>query len=257
MKHLLRLLIIATLLSGGTFTAFGQTEISVDTPLPTRDSFEKLIPGFEAKTGYKVKLRIGNGVGTKQEAEKGEPYDVFVILPPFDAAMKSGNLDPKTATTLGYFVLGLTVKKGTPLPDISTGASVKRALVNAKSMVTVDPTQGSVGVATGEAMTKMGITEQVKGKIKYVANGGLVSKSVTDGESEIGMGPYVSDLMGNKNPDLVIVGGLPKDASTPTAIVAVVSTHAKDPAAAKALIQYLNTPEADAVYKSMGIMPAH
>ena len=257
MKLLFRLFVIGTLLSGGAYTAFAQTEISVDTPLPTRDSFEKLIPGFEAKTGYKVKLRIGNGVGTKQEAEKGEPYDVFVILPPFDAAMKSGNLDPKTATTLGYFVLGLTVKKGTPLPDISTGESVKRALVNAKSMVTVDPEQGSVGVATGEAMKKMAITEQVKGKIKYVANGGLVSKSVTDGESEIGMGPYVSDLMGNKNPDLVIVGGLPKEASTPTAIVAVVSTHAKDPAAAKALIQYLNTPEADAVYKSMGIMPAH
>src|SRR5207244_12380517 len=140
-------------------------------------------------------------------------------------------------------------------PVSQTGHSVKRALVNAKSMVTVDPEQGSVGVATGEAMKKMGITEQVKGKIKYVANGGLVSKCVTDGECEIGMGPYVSDLMGNKNPDLVIVGGLPKEASTPTAIVAVVSTHAKDPAAAKALIQYLITPAAETVYKSMGIMP--
>src|SRR5206468_9701564 len=134
---------------------------SVHTPLPTKDSFEKIVPGFEAKTGYKVKLRIGNGVGTKQEAERGEPYDVFVILPPYDAAMKSGNLDPKTATTLGYFVLGLTVKKGTPLPNISTADSVKRALM---SMATVDPAQGSVGTATGEAMKKMGITEQVIGK---------------------------------------------------------------------------------------------
>jgi ABC-type glycerol-3-phosphate transport system substrate-binding protein len=116
LKHLLRLLVITTLLSGGAFTAFGQTEISVDTPLPTRDSFEKLIPGFEAKTGYKVKLRIGNGVGTKQEAERGEPYDIFVILPPFDAAMKSGNLDPKTATTLGYLSSGLRSRKGHRFP---------------------------------------------------------------------------------------------------------------------------------------------
>ena len=45
-----------------------------------------------------------------------------------------------------------TVKKGTPLPNISTVDSVKRALVNAKSMATVDPAQGSVGIATGEAM---------------------------------------------------------------------------------------------------------
>jgi ABC-type Fe3+ transport system substrate-binding protein len=33
------------------------------------------------------------------------------------------------------------------------------------------------------------------------------------------------------------------------------SAHAKDPAAAKALLQYLVSPEAEAVYKSMGIQP--
>ena len=102
----------------------------------------------------------------------------------------------------------------------------------------------------------MGITDQIKDKIKYVPNGGVVGKSVTDGESEIGMGPYVSDLKGNRNPDLVVVGALPKDASTPTDIVAVVSTKAKDAAAAKALLKYLVSPEAKKVYQEEGIIPA-
>jgi molybdate transport system substrate-binding protein len=256
MKNPLKILIISSLLSGGAFTAFGQTEIKVDSPLPMKESFEKILPGFEAKTGYKVNVRYGTGVGTKQEAAKGDPYDVFIILPPFQEAMSSGNVMTNTVTTLGSFVLALTVKKGTPRPDISNAAAVKKALVSAKSIVTVDPTQGSVGVATGATLQKLGINDQVKGKIKYVPNGGGVGRSVTEGESEIGMGPYVSDLMGNRNADLVIVGGLPKDASTPTDIVAVAATKAKDPGAAKALLQYLVSPEAEAVYKAQGIVPA-
>jgi molybdate transport system substrate-binding protein len=256
-NNLLKSFIVSSLLLSGSYTAFAQTEIKVDSPLPMKESFEKILPGFEAKSGYKVNVRYGTGVGTKQEAAKGEPYDVFIILPPFQEAMSSGNVMKDSATTLGSFVLALTVKKGAPKPDISSAAAVKKALLSAKSIVTVDPTQGSVGVATGAAMQKLGIADQVKGKVKYVPNGGGVGKSVTEGESEIGMGPYVSDLMGNRNADLVVVGGLPKDASTPTDIVAVVSTKAKDAAAAKALLQFLISPEAESVYKAQGINPAH
>jgi molybdate transport system substrate-binding protein len=256
MKNLLKSFIVCSFLLSGVLTAFGQTEIKVDSPLPMKESFEKILPGFEAKSGYKVTVRYGTGVGTKQEAAKGDPYDVFIILPPFQEAMASGNVMTNTATTLGSFVLALTVKKGAPKPDLSSAESVKKALLSAQSVVTVDPAQGSVGVATGAALQKLGIADQLKGKIKYVPNGGVVGKSVTEGESEIGMGPYVSDLMGNRNPDLVVVGALPKDASTPTDIVAVVSTKATNGAAAKALLQYLVSPEAEAVYKAQGITPA-
>jgi molybdate transport system substrate-binding protein len=235
--------------------ARAQTEITVRAPLPMKESFEKILPGFEAKTGYKVTASIGTGVGTKQEAARGEAYDLFVVLPPYPDALASGNLVNNSKTTLGSFVLAMTVKKGAPKPDLSTADSVRKALLSAKSLVTVDPTQGSVGLATNAAIQKLGIADQVKSKIKYVQNGGLVSKSVTDGESEIGLGPYVSDLMGNRNPDLVVVGALPLEASSPTDIDAFMSAHAKDPAAAKALLQYLVSPEAEAVYKSMGIQP--
>jgi molybdate transport system substrate-binding protein len=257
MKQLLSSIFVVVLVLGNWASASAQTEITLRTPLPTKDSFEKILPGFEAKTGYKVNASYGNGVGTKQEAAKGDPYDVFVILPPYPDALASGNLDNKSKTTLGSFVLALTVKKGSPRPDISTADSVKKALLSAKSLVTVDPTQGSVGVATGAAIQKLGIADQVKGKIKYVPNGGGVGQAVSKGEVEIGLGPYVSDLISNRNADLEVVGGLPAGASTPTEIDAFISTKAKDPKAARALLQYLVSPEAEAVYKSLGILPAH
>src|SRR4051812_24332013 len=68
-----------------------------------QEAFEKIVPGFEAKAGYKVKMTIGTGVGTKEQAAKGEPFDVFVILPPYQNAVDSGNLVRESKTTLAGF----------------------------------------------------------------------------------------------------------------------------------------------------------
>jgi molybdate transport system substrate-binding protein len=254
-KHLLSSLFVAALVLGGWVSAQAQTEITLRAPLPMKESFEQLLPKFEMKTGYKVNATYGTGVGTKQEAAKGDPYDVFVILPPYEEALNSGNLVKKDGKIVGAFILAITVKKGSPLPDISSAAAVKKDLLDAKALVTVDPTMGSVGVATNECLKKLNILDQVQSKVKYVPNGGGVGKSVLDGTSDIGLGPYVSDLKGNKNPDLIVVGGLPKDASTPTDIFIVPATKAKDAKAAKELVQFLDSPEAEAVYKDGGIQP--
>jgi ABC-type molybdate transport system substrate-binding protein len=52
-----------------------------------------------------------------------------------------------------------------------------------------------------------------------------------------------------------IVGPLPREISTPTTLVGFVSSHAKDPAAANALLAYLSSPAAAAVYKKQGMQP--
>lgn len=254
-KNLLSSLFVAAMVLGGWASAKAQTEITLRAPLPMKESFEQLLPKFEMKTGYKVTATYGTGVGTKQEAAKGDPYDVFVILPPYEEALNSGNLVKKEGKTVGSFVLAMTVKKGAPLPDLSSAASVKKVLLDAKTISTVDPTMGSVGVATNECLTKLGIKDQVQSKVKYVPNGGGVGRMVVDGTADIGLGPYVSDLKGNKNPNLVVVGGLPKGASTPTNILIIPATHAKDAKAAKQLVDFLNSDDAEAVYKEAGIQP--
>ncbi len=235
--------------------ARAQTEVTIVTPLPTKEAFDKLIPGFEAKTGYKVKMTVGTGVGTKEQAAKGEAFDVFVILPPYQAALDSGNLVRESKTTLGAFVLAMTIKKGTPKPDISSAEAVKSTLLAAKSAATVDPKQGSVGLAALAMLDKLGIRQQMEPKMKYGQTGGVIGTLVVNGEAELGLGPYVSDLRNNRNAQLEVVGALPKDASDPTNIDAFVSSHAKEPAAAKALVQYLASEEAQAVYKEHGIQP--
>ena len=61
---------------------------------------DKVAPGFEPKSGYKLKVTYGRGLGTRDQAAKGDPFDVFIVLPPYPEALASGNIDPKSATTL-------------------------------------------------------------------------------------------------------------------------------------------------------------
>src|SRR6202035_922202 len=162
---------------------------------------------------------------------------------------------PGSATVIATLRrLALAVKKGAPKPDISTPEAVKRTLLNAKSILSVDPTQGSVvGIALA-TLDKLGITEQVKPKIKWLQTGVLVQDSVAKGEAEIALGPYLSDM---RNPGLDVVGALPPEASTPVDITGFLSTSVKDPKAAKALLDYLSSREVAPVYEAAKIFPAN
>lgn len=255
MKYLLSSVVVVALLLGNSYSAQAQTEVTLLAPRPISEPLEKLIKGFESKTNYKVKATWGSGLGTREQVAKGETQDVSIMFAPFPQALASGNVVNSSSTTLARLILGLAVQKGAPKPDISTPEAVKRMLLAAKSIISVDPAQGSAGVAAVAALEKLGIADQVKPKMKFVPNGGAVQTSVARGETEIALGPYISDL---SNPGLDVVGPLPRGASTPTDFVGFISSHAKDPAAAKALLDYLATsPGAAEVYKEAGMEPAH
>lgn len=248
------------LLLGSSCGARAQTEITLLAPGPIRGPLDKVIPGFESKTGDKVKLTYGQGsrdtppYGTRQLVARGQGLDVSIIFAPYPQAVASGNVDPKSATTLMRILLGVTVKKGAPKPDISTPAAVKKTLLAAKSIVIVDPAQGTLGGEAMDALKKLGLAEEVKPKMKIVEGSGQAEDAVAKGEVELFLGPQVSDTL---REGVELVGGLPHAVSTPTDVVGYVSGKARDPKAAKALLQYLKSPEAEAAYKAARMEPAH
>jgi molybdate transport system substrate-binding protein len=223
-------------------------------PDPIKATLEKLVSDFETKTGTHVKITYGTGVSTRKTVASGQALDVSLLFAPFPEALKTGNIVPGSATVIATLRLALAVKKGAPKPDISTAEAVKLTLLNAKSILSVDPTQGSVGGIALLALDKLGIADQVKPKIKWVRTGEIVQESVANGEAEIALGPYLSDM---RNPGLDVVGALPPEASMPVDITGFLSTSVKDPKAAKALLDYLSSREATPVYEAAKIFPAH
>jgi molybdate transport system substrate-binding protein len=219
----------------------------IDTPI------KEIIPGFEAKSGHKVKATWGSVVSTKDRIAKGEPVDVALVEVPYDAeVIKSGNVVPGSATALASVSLGVAVRKGDPHPDISSPDAVKRMLLAAQSISYPDASNGAAaGVAVIEVLKKLGISEQMQSKTKPAQGGARAMALVASGDVEIGM----TFLPGMTNPDIDVIGPLPRDLSPPTAVIGFVSAKAKEPAAAKQLLEYLSSPDAAAVYKAQRFQP--
>jgi molybdate transport system substrate-binding protein len=246
--------ILCVLVLGVSNRARAQSEITLIAPGGIRAAIEQLIPGFESKTGRKVKATFGSGGGTRQQVARGEAFDVPIVQPPYPEVLASGNVVVSSATPLATIALGVAVKKGAPKPDLSSAEAVKRTLLGAKSVSYPDAARGAAaGVSFNETLKKMGIVEQMQPKIKLAQGGAAAMAMVAKGEAEIGL-TFLSEM---EDPGIDVVGPLPREISTPTSLVGFVSSHAKDPAAAKSLLEYLSSPGAAAAYQAHRMQPGH
>jgi len=253
MKQWLSAIAVVILVLVSAHSLRAQVEITLIAPNIIDDPIKQLIPGFEAKTGHKVKATFGAVVGTKERIVRGDAFDVPLVEVPYDAeVIASGNVVPDSGTALANVSIGVAVRKGAPKPDISNADAVKRMLLAAKSIAYPDASNGAAaGVSVNEALKKLGILDQLQPKIKLAQGGARAMALVASGEAEVGM----TFLPGMADPGIDIVGPLPREVSPPTVVIGFVSSHAKDPAAGKELLTYLSSPEAAATYKAQRFQP--
>jgi molybdate transport system substrate-binding protein len=259
--------VLGFLFAFGSWTnAQAQNEITLLAPTIARRPIDKILANYQAKTGAKVKVTYVSGTATRQTVAKGQALDVSLIIAPFPGAIASGTIIPGSATPIANFLTAVAVPKGRPKPDISTPSAVKKTLLAAKSIGYEDPDFTVAGEGPVEALNKLGIAEQVatKSKVMLGPGGAGISPSATEGATttyqhlergdiEIGM-LLLSDEIPNKD-KFDIVGVLPRKICTPTPMVGFISTHATDPAAAKMLLQFLASPESQAIFKEAGLEP--
>jgi molybdate transport system substrate-binding protein len=104
-------------------------------------------------------------------------------------------------------------------------------------------------VSFDQTLKTLGIAKEMAAKITRAQGGALSMEMLAKGEVEIGL-TFLSEI---HDPGVEVVGILPREISTPTALVGFVSAKAKSPEAAQALLQYLSSPRAAQVYKAMGM----
>ena len=228
-------------------------EITLIAPGGIRAALEELIPGFERASGHRVKATFGSGGGTKERIVKGEPFDVPVAQPPLDPVIASGHVVLASETPLASVAIGLAVRTGSPKPDISTVDAVKRLFLNAKAISYPNPASGAAaGVSLNETLDKLGIAGEMKPKIKLAQGGRGAMQLLANGEVDYGL-TFISEIITESGVE--VVGPLPRNISTPTELVGFLSTQTKQRDAAEALLRYLSSPEANAVYRAKGMRP--
>src|SRR5712671_1731515 len=133
-RNLLATTVVMIAVSVTWISARAQGEITLLAPGPARETIDKIIANFQSKTGNKVKVTYVNMVFTRQSVAKGQPLDVNLMAAPFPAAIASGSIVLNSRTPVATLLTAIAVPKGSPKPDISTAAAVKKALLSANTI---------------------------------------------------------------------------------------------------------------------------
>lgn len=213
-----------------------------------REAYLELVPQFERATGNRVTTLWVPSVQMMNRLKGGETVDLVVLsAASLDELIGAGIV--RNRVDLAKSGVGVAVRAGAPKPDISSGEALKRAVLAAKSVVY---STGPSGIYLAGLFQRMGITEQVKPKLKQV-QGEPAGAAVARGEAEIGF-QQVSELL--PVPGIDLVGPLPPDVQQITTFSAGLHVGAREPDAAKALLKFLTAPAAEPVIRKKGMEPA-
>lgn len=255
MKRIRNILLLAALLPGVTLAAASPApvELTLIAPGGAMVALDQLLPLFTARSGVRVAPTYGPGVDTKRRVAAGEHFDVAVLQPPYPEVLASGHVQESGSAPLASVAVGVAVRKGTPKPDISTVEAVKKWLLETKSLAYPDGAQGAAaGVSFDATLNQLGMHDTLQPKLQRVRGGFLAMTMLANGEVESGV-TFLSEM---DNPGIVVVGKLPDAISTPTRLVAFIAVDTRHPAAAKALLQFLTSPQAAAVYRAQRMEPS-
>ena len=248
----MRALALVVALSAAAGTAHA-AEINVMLTDALGTSFNELAPKFARANGHTIREVHGPSGGLVRRLNAGEPADViFINDGGIDELIKQGKLQPGR-TDLTRTGIGIAVRKGAPQARRLDAGGAQARAARRPSIGYTDPAGGGLTAAPIIAMIeKLGIAAQMAPKTKLAAGGptGRVSTLVANGDAEIGM-QMVSELL--SNPELEVIGMLPPELQLITVYSAGITVQAKEPDAARALVRFLATPEAAAVYKAKGL----
>ena len=149
--------------------------------------------------------------------------------------------------------VGMVVRAGAAKPDISSVEAFRRVLLAAKSIGYSDSGSGTYLSTT--LFKQLGVADQVAGKSRKVRgppSGEPVAAVVARGEVEIGF-QQVSELL--HVPGVTFVGALPAELQPGFTFAGAITTAARQPAAALALLRFLSSPEAAATLAKAGLAP--
>jgi molybdate transport system substrate-binding protein len=229
-------------------------EIKVLASTALKTSIDALMPEFERSSGHTFAFSYGPSIRIAKQVTDGEANDVTIVTDNgIDDLIQKGRIVPGTRTDLASSAMALAVQKGAPKPDISTPEKFKQVLLAAKSLAMSNPVGGGTsGAILARIFEEFGIAEAMKPKVTFGPGGpaGLIGNFLVRKEVELGI-QQMPELLAV--PGIDIVGPLPFGSRTVSVFSAGLSSAAKEPTAARALIAFLTTPNAKTVIRSMGM----
>jgi molybdate transport system substrate-binding protein len=235
-------------------TIASAADLKVFSTIGVQAALEELTPKFEKESGHKLSISWATAAVLVKRIKGGETADVMVLTRQgLDTVVKEGKASEGANATFASSGIAVVVKAGAPKPDISTPEAFKATLLKAKSIAYSNPEHGGAsGVYFAKLLEKMGIAAEMKAKTHYPPPSGNAANLVVSGEAELAI-QQEPEVMSVKGVD--VVGTLPGDLNNVTVYAAGPGAGTTQGDAAQALIKFLHSPEAQAVFKARGLKP--
>jgi molybdate transport system substrate-binding protein len=217
---------------------------AIDTLYTTANPNVTLTPSFGAS-------------GTLQtQIENGAPADVFIsaAAAQMDNLQKENLIMPNTRKNLLDNTLVMVVPNGNPLGL----TSFNDVTLDKVSKVAIgDPSSVPCGTYAQAAFTELGINSQVQPKEVLGSNVTQVLNYVQTGNVDVGFVYSTDALAANLTANKVtVVANAPADINAQIVYPEAVIEASKNPGAAEAYLNFLSSPQAEAVFQQYGFTMA-
>jgi molybdate transport system substrate-binding protein len=221
---------------------------------------EGLAPQFERASGHKIVVRFGLAAGFKQQIESGEGFDLAILTPAMiDDLIKQGRMAADSRATIARTGLGVMIRAGAGSSlnlrwtgagssDVNNTDAFKKSLLSVKAIAFAR--EGASGVAFAALIEKLGIAGELKSRLRPTSTGEEVVSLVAGGGAEFGILP-LSEILGVRGVEL---GGMfPNEVQSYIVMAGAVGSKARQPKAARELLDFLMSPKALSAIKAKGM----
>jgi molybdate transport system substrate-binding protein len=233
----------------------GAAEIRMFGIAPVRAGITALTADFAKATGNPVNATIIAANLVEPQKLAGENYDVVILgTAAMEALDKAGGVRPGSRVPLVRTGIGVAVREGSPIPDLSTAEAFKKAMLAARSIAYRDTAQTDLSGAMAERiLIKAGILDALKPKIR-IESLSVSHELIAKGEVEIGL--YNVSEAPSKG--VVLAGPVPAPLQIYSTYEAAVAARATAPEPAAAFIAFITGAGAKDQWQKVGMeqMPA-
>jgi molybdate transport system substrate-binding protein len=240
--------LVVSLFVAGTAAA---AEVRVLSAGAMKTMVTELSEGFQKETGHTVVITADTGGGLRKRVEGGEKADVLIAPDAaMDALAKSNHVVTDSRRDLARTAVGVGVREGAPKPDVSTVDAFKRAVLEAKSIVYLDPASGATsGIHVAHVLQQLGLADAIKDKV-VLWKGGYAAEAVASGKADLCL-HQISEILPVKG--VTFVGPMPAEINKVTVYTSSLLTGAPTPDAGRAFLAYLARPEFRPKFAAAGL----
>jgi molybdate transport system substrate-binding protein len=234
-----------------------QTDTPITSPallgissMATRQLLNGLTADFAQQHGIAVCIESIGGVDAAKRVQAGEGFDVVVLASDaIDKLIAAGHIRTGSKVNLVHSGVAVAVRAGAPVPDISSEAAVRAAVLNAKS---VSYSTGPSGVALAKLFERWGIATDIASRMVQAPPGVPVGSLVASGQVDLGF-QQLSELI--HLPGIDVLGPLPAEIQITTTFSAGIATTATQVNSAQALLAFLASPQTADAKRKQGMEP--